>query len=325
MAAALRATDRFYRARTRDVPRGERFDHWRALHPMIGLDPFDRDTAKDFDGERLDCTSAEGITFGFTRSASVIAHFGTKGSDTLLLGRVVKGESEVQVGSQAPSTLSDEGFSLLDHRRAYSIVSPETHAHLYLILPRRMVVNAIGEDPLSGHAGSRTLARSPLLELLWSHMQKLAEVGESLNTQGTAVAMKAAADLALTGLAQMGRNGARDVQGRAEEALVASAERIIRLRCSDSALTADAVAASVGVSRAHLYRAFAARGLAIGDVIREARLGEARRLLSAPHHRVIGEIAHQAGYEDAAAFSRAFRRRFGLSPRDWVAALRERA
>jgi AraC-like DNA-binding protein len=137
--------------------------------------------------------------------------------------------------------------------------------------------------------------------------------------------MKAAADLALTGLAQMGRNGARDVQGRAEEALVASAERIIRLRCSDSALTADAVAASVGVSRAHLYRAFAARGLAIGDVIREARLGEARRLLSAPHHRVIGEIAHQAGYEDAAAFSRAFRRRFGLSPRDWVAALRERA
>lgn len=325
MAAALHATDRFFRARTRDVPRGGRFEYWRAQHAMIELEAFDRDTARDFDGERLACTSAEGITFGFTRSASVIARFGTRGADTMLLGRMLKGGTEVRFGSHEPAALSDRSFSLLDHRRPYSVVSREAHAHLYMLFPRQMILETLGEDPLSGCEGSRSLGASPLLELLWSHMQKLAEAGEMLNAHETASAMKAAADLALTGLARHTRNGARDIHGRAEEALIASAERVIRLRCTDSELTASGVAASIGVSRAHLYRAFAARGLAVGDVIREARLDEARRLLSLPHGRGIGEIAHQAGYSDAAAFSRAFRRRFGLSPRDWTVAMRNRA
>jgi AraC-like DNA-binding protein len=38
------------------------------------------------------------------------------------------------------------------------------------------------------------------------------------------------------------------------------------------------------------------------------------------NHRSIGEIAHLAGYGDAAAFSRAFRRRFGAPPREWQVA-----
>lgn len=76
--------------------------------------------------------------------------------------------------------------------------------------------------------------------------------------------------------------------------------------------------------RANLSRsAFAARftrllGTTPAVYIAERRLGRAATLLVSTT-RPVGQIAAEVGYTSEAAFSRAFRRRFGVSPRRWSA------
>lgn len=69
------------------------------------------------------------------------------------------------------------------------------------------------------------------------------------------------------------------------------------------------------ISRAHLYRMFAANG-GVAKVIRERRLDSAYRSLIAPaaSERSITHIAFAFGFSTSSQFQRAFSSRFGLSP-----------
>jgi len=71
------------------------------------------------------------------------------------------------------------------------------------------------------------------------------------------------------------------------------------------------------ISRAHLYRVFAADG-GVATVIRERRLDAAYRRLKSEEDRShsITELAYALGFTSSGQFSRAFRTRFGASPRE---------
>lgn len=74
---------------------------------------------------------------------------------------------------------------------------------------------------------------------------------------------------------------------------------------------------SLGVSRSRLYRAFA-DGEGIASAIRDACLDRAHRLLSsdAGGGGNVSTAMWDSGFTNATNFSRAFRRRFGMAPRD---------
>jgi AraC-like DNA-binding protein len=76
----------------------------------------------------------------------------------------------------------------------------------------------------------------------------------------------------------------------------------------------DFVASRLRLSRRSLQRALAGRGLRFAGLRQAERLDLACVLLG-HHAQPIGEIAARLGYAETAAFSRAFRRRFGVSPR----------
>lgn len=86
------------------------------------------------------------------------------------------------------------------------------------------------------------------------------------------------------------------------------------------ALTVRDLAEQNKVNENHLYYVFNKyAGMGPGDYLREYRLNRAKELLinnDAP----IGKVAKSVGYHDGLYFSRAFNKRFGLSP----SALRER-
>ncbi|NUQ61515.1 MAG: helix-turn-helix transcriptional regulator [Pirellulales bacterium] len=71
------------------------------------------------------------------------------------------------------------------------------------------------------------------------------------------------------------------------------------------------------MSPGHLARLFRReRGMSFGDYLRELRLRKAAELLSrtaAPVQR----IAARVGYKDPSRFASHFRRRFGLTPREF--------
>ncbi|GGM44853.1 helix-turn-helix domain-containing protein [Dactylosporangium sucinum] len=87
----------------------------------------------------------------------------------------------------------------------------------------------------------------------------------------------------------------------------------------DHGLTAAKIAAAHHVSVRHLYTVLSRAGVSLGDWLRTHRLEACRRELARPRSRTrtIASIAHQWGFADATHFSRAFRRTYGLTPRDW--------
>lgn len=71
------------------------------------------------------------------------------------------------------------------------------------------------------------------------------------------------------------------------------------------------------VSRSRLYRTFDTEG-GIATIIREKRLDHAYRILVGECSRQVSfkEIAYRCGFHDGAQFTRAFKTRFGMSPKE---------
>lgn len=90
---------------------------------------------------------------------------------------------------------------------------------------------------------------------------------------------------------------------------------------ADPGLTPSEVASVMGISPRHLHRVFSATGSSLGEYVRLRRLERCREDLMNPHlaNRSITEIAFFWGFSDAAHFSHAFHRHYGIAPR----ALRE--
>jgi AraC-like DNA-binding protein len=123
------------------------------------------------------------------------------------------------------------------------------------------------------------------------------------------------------------RTAVRRSDGEVEqmEAIRSRTDTIIFEQAADPLLSPNTIAAQLGISLRQLYRAFhgtespAAR-------IRRRRLEQAAELLTtraAPAQ--VEKIAQECGFVSAEYFSRAFRREFGLSPRAYRSAHRDRA
>ncbi len=84
-------------------------------------------------------------------------------------------------------------------------------------------------------------------------------------------------------------------------------------------LDAALVQQRFGLSRATLYRDFVEDG-GVGNYIRECRLAAARRLLARPAAKGgrprVSSVAYATGFSDEKTFSRAFKARYSLLPRD---------
>lgn len=120
----------------------------------------------------------------------------------------------------------------------------------------------------------------------------------------------------------LGGEGIREVR-------LDTARRHIEANLHDPNFRPDDVLRAVGASRATIFRDFAPVG-GLARYLRERRLDHAYRALSMsrPQRGVVGTVAEASGFQSTADLSRAFQRRFGLSPTDvvgqWNCALTEK-
>lgn len=84
-------------------------------------------------------------------------------------------------------------------------------------------------------------------------------------------------------------------------------------------LTVKRMAADLGISVSHIHRLFSREGGTVADWFWGERLeGCAGDLGSPAHaHRTVGEIALSWGFNDLSHFSHAFKKCFGITPREW--------
>ena len=94
--------------------------------------------------------------------------------------------------------------------------------------------------------------------------------------------------------------------------------RHVRAHAADPRLNGAAVARELGWSLRQVQLALQQAGTTPRELIREERLRLVRDRLHSPRHQhmTITELAHSSGFSSASALSTAFRRRYGISPRE---------
>ena len=96
-------------------------------------------------------------------------------------------------------------------------------------------------------------------------------------------------------------------------------DNFIEDHLAEPTLGPAAIAEAAGISVRHLHRLFSARGRRVAEWIRERRLERCRADFSDRRfsEKNITEIAFSWGFSDSAHFSRCFKERFGISPREF--------
>lgn len=94
-------------------------------------------------------------------------------------------------------------------------------------------------------------------------------------------------------------------------------EAYIRDQIRDPDLSIDKIASALRCSKRYLQMAFAACDRSITDHIWTTRLDGCRGDLARRSDRTISEIAFAWGFSSSAHFSRAFRKRYGVTPSEF--------
>lgn len=183
-----------------------------------------------------------------------------------------------------------------------------------LLIPYAKFQSQIGN--IRDLAGSKIPA-GPLNELFSSYLRAFSASVHTMSEAETDIAIEGALHL-LRGLIHGHTAPAgQDISAGALRSLaLARIERCLH----DPAFGPANLVADLCVSRSRLYATFS-DGEGIAATIRNARLDRAyERIVRAPKGGAkIGTVMASCGLTDPAAFSRAFRERFGLSPRDLMA------
>lgn len=218
----------------------------------------------------------------------------------------------VQDGRSAVAGAGD--LLVYDTARPYTLDFPERFACHIVHLPRRGLdvsdkeLRAVTVTAVSGTDGIGAVLGPFLTRLL-----------DPADSYGPAVAARLAAgveDLFGTLVAERGPSGGAD-SGRGE--LVLRIRDHIDRHLEDPGLTPESVATALHISVRYLHRLFEDEGITVARLVQRRRLEECARELARGGRAApaVAAVAHRWGFVNPAHFSRAFRRAYGHSPREW--------
>ena len=102
-----------------------------------------------------------------------------------------------------------------------------------------------------------------------------------------------------------------------DEQLIKRVVEIIFEHLGESEFSVDDLCLNIGMSKATLYRKLKSlTGQSTNEFMQNTRLKYAARLLSETE-KTISEVAYEVGFSDPYYFSRAFKKIFGKSPKQW--------
>lgn len=304
---------------TETLPSTKQFEHWcdfvNQAHLTWNIDrtKYDRFPAFIREGRFRDVrvvnlTSAAGDIRGI-RGAKEIARDNVALYNILYIAR----GSECLIFRDKEVMLNAGSFMLWDSTRPMDFITGENlrqvtlcveHDRLHKVFPS--AENFIGR-PVKPATG--------INRLFVEHILSLDEqFGNLPRNQASAVLDTTIELLALTLASQEPLSDTR-----VSRALFDKVKRHIELNLQDPDLTIEAVARACSISARHLHRMFSERGISVGRYILSRRLERCRAELASPalQHVSITEIAFRWGVDDSSSFSKAFRREFGISPRDY--------
>lgn len=188
------------------------------------------------------------------------------------------------------------------------------HRACAIVLPRSRVNDVLGNGASS--LAGRTIAARGMAGVLRQHLATTVDEAPHMSPAERALAVKAAADMVLA-IFQTGRLGTADTE-QFGAGFYRAARALIERECTDPELTPDRIAQMLGCSRASLYRVFSRHGESVAVLIWSARVERAWRMLTSGEGigMLVSDIAQHCGFLEMPTFTRMFRRRYGMTPRD---------
>jgi AraC-like DNA-binding protein len=301
---------------TNDAPPRERVAYWSDLvWRSFGRLRSDTYGDEDFEGHisLLDLGEVRLCRLQAARHR-VVRTAAVGGSDPGYLKMVIqrRGCSLFEQGGRT-ARLKVGDWSLYDTTRSYIVSAPSPVDLRILLLPRQGILR--GRADLEQMLVRRLRGRAGLSELAGRAIERALSSAQS----GASPGAQAGEEIVeLLHLALIEQAGARlPPLGRAH--LLERIKLHVHERLGDPELSIDSVARAMSCSKRALHNAFELEDRTLRDYIWDSRLEQARFALerAGAARGGISGIAFASGFNSAAHFSRAFRGRYGVSPRAW--------
>ena len=308
---------------TTDVPEHQRYAYWQDLICDVLVN--------------LDCTVVERTRFSGSIYNQKFAglQLSTMVSDQMSLvrsreriARAREDEFLVAFEGRAQSFGAQDGreavletgdFALFDSSRPYDVGFKPGFQHFVLKIPRSALLGRLG----SPHAltGTRIRGDSGAGRLASHFFRSLQQELDGLDQIEADRLGQIGLDLLAAALASMAAPRALH-ETATRTAWIARIEVFIESRLSDPTLSNKTVASALGISPRYLNMLFAGEKRSVERWIWEQRLRRCHLALADPAQRgrSISDIAFSWGFNEMSHFSRAFRQRYDLSPREFRAA-----
>jgi AraC-like DNA-binding protein len=251
-----------------------------------------------------------GTGFSMTREPVL----GARGADQLLIVLQIAGSVETDYGGRRARYEAGD-IKITDYARPFHSVATD-YENLMVVVPRESVPAAL--LAMEPH-GLRFARGSGAARLIGAALQEFYAHADDLTVSEAESAIEGIVSLtAACARSRLAGDESDHLKSRRKAAL-----DYIDAHLADAQLGADEIAKAANLSRASLYRLLAAEG-GIRSVLLKRRLDEALRLMLEDNNddHSLKTIVKRCGFGGASQFSRAFRARFGVPPRQYLALVR---
>jgi AraC-like DNA-binding protein len=230
---------------------------------------------------------------------------------------VIQGEGRTLAEQDGRRSILRPGdLALFDGARPYYAKLEAGFHHFVLKAAREELSRRLGAlerltvIPVRGDSGIGHMASACVRELSERFLEMPADIAQR--------AASCCLDLVSTALAT-GSGLSREARRPSGCVRFLEARALIERHLGRGDVGSEWVAQALKVSPRYLRQLFAENGTSPGRFIWERRLERCRMALADPRqaNRSVSEVAFAWGFNDTAHFSRAFRKRFGLSPREY--------
>jgi len=268
-------------------------------------------TTRTYHTPRAILMRSQGTAFIMTRGPAMVA----RSPDQLLIYLELEGSCDNDWAGRRERVEAGD-VQIVDYARPFHSVTSD-YANLIVILARESVPAALLAMEPHGLVFRRG---SGAARLIGAAMQALYAQADDLTVSEAEAAIEGIVALTTAyARARLAGDEAGHVKARRKAAL-----DYIDAHLANEQLGPDEIADAAHVSRASLYRLLAAEG-GIRAVLLQRRLDQALRLLLADNEDEpsLTDVARRCGFGGTSQFSRAFRARFGMPPRQYRALVRQ--
>jgi len=254
-----------------------------------------------------------GTAFTMTRRPALITR--GQGPDQLLIFLQVEGVCHSDCGGRR-LRIEPGDVAIMDYARPFRSAVTD-YENLMIIVARDSVPATL----LAAEPHGLVFARaSGAARLIGAALKELYAQADDLTMNDAEAAIEGIVALTTAcARARLAGDESEQVTSRRKAAL-----DYIDAHLADAQLGPDEIAAAASVSRASLYRLLTGEG-GIRAVLLTRRLDHALRLMMADHtdEPSLADIAKRCGFGGTSQLSRAFRARFGMPPRQYLALVRQ--